>query len=146
MVKYRLLARAALLMALALAAAAVPAARAAARAVPAGASRGQDIRALLRAARAGDLGAEARLGERYATGRGVPRNPVLAYVWLGRAVVAAQGTEAAGIEDERARLAIAMSPKELARALALDAEGPHYRRADRDRGHGGAAPAALAAN
>ena len=54
-----------------------------------------------RAAELGHVIAQLSLGEHYRTGRGLPRDPVEAYVWFGRA--AAQGNQWAA--DQRDRLA-----------------------------------------
>jgi hypothetical protein len=81
------------------------------------------------AALSGDELAEERLGEMYAAGKGVPRDLVKAYVWLGRALVQATGPRELKIEGERDKLVMKMSSAELRRAMRLDQSGAVYHRA-----------------
>jgi TPR repeat protein len=66
-----------------------------------------------RAARQGYVPAEERLGLMYARGTGVPKDLERAYRWLDKAAAGTSGEHQAMIEDERYRVVVQMTPRQL---------------------------------
>jgi TPR repeat protein len=79
---------------------------------------GLDVDALRRGAEQGDAVAQLNLGERYATGKGTPRDEVKAHAWFSLA--AAQGEALAG--RRKALVAVHLSAGQQAKAQALSEE------------------------
>ena len=74
------------------------------------------------AANQGEPFAEASLGIMYNVGKGVPRDPVLAYVWLDRAISHMTGAERDTVVEMRESVGRKMTAGQLADARRMSKE------------------------